>query len=480
MVALLHISDLHRSSDDPVLNSELIAALANDKGRWPTALATGPDLIVVSGDVIQGVGLGAPDHDRQLEEQYAEATRFLEELTDRFLGGDRSRVVIVPGNHDVDWNCARIAMELVGDPDAAGLKAHLPALAFDPRSDYRWDWHDQKLLKIADRSGYVARQEHFQRFRRTFYGGVTPDPLAHDPDLFFREYPAFDLSITGFSSWFGNDCYCTVGAFDPEAMARARDLIAASSCSVHIAVWHHSLAGPPSRNDYLDVTSVQKLVDYGYRVGLHGHQHQADASVMTLRLPTAEEMALVSAGSLCVGPGGLAPGVHRQYNILDVQPARSSVRVHIRQAIGPLIFAESRRIELGNEEYVDLSWTHASASKPRVSEETRKLDEAFRAYAEKHLERAAEILSDVSAGSGPARTLKIQVLMDLRRDAELLDLLQEPRTADELMILTDALCHVRQYQRAREAALEGADRFALSADLWAQIEARIEVAEMAQ
>jgi hypothetical protein len=200
---------------------------------------------------------------------------------------------------------------------------------------------------------------------------------------------------------------------------------------------------------------------------------------MTLKLPTAEEMALISAGSLCVGPRELPPGVHRQYSVLDLQPSRNVVRVHIREAIGPLIYAESKRIELGNKDSVELSWTTTSTSRPRMTEETEMLDEAFRAYAEKDLEKAAQILAGLSVGSGPGRALKIQVLTDLERRSELIDLLQEPRSADELMVLIEAVCGVRSYQRARDVLREGSERFGLSPDISAQIEAKIDVAEIA-
>ena len=114
-----------------------------------------------------------------------------------------------------------------------------------------------------------------------------------------------------------------------------------------------------------------------------------------------------------------------------------------------------------------------------MTEETEMLDEAFRAYAEKDLEKAAEILSGISVGSGPGRALKIQVLTDLDRRSELIDLLQEPRSADELMVLIEALCGVRLYQRARDALREGSGSFRLSPDISAQIEAKIDVAEIA-
>ena len=109
MYSFLHISDLHRSPADPITNAELISALVADRDRYraedPPVPA--PDAIVVSGDIVQGIPLGLPDFAKQLAEQYEVAEEFLADLSRRFLGGDRSRVIIVPGNHDIDWNTAR-------------------------------------------------------------------------------------------------------------------------------------------------------------------------------------------------------------------------------------------------------------------------------------------------------------------------------------------------------------------------------------
>ena len=50
---------------------------------------------------MRGVPLGVADYELQLADQYQEAMRFLEELTERLLAGDRDCLVLVPGNHDV-------------------------------------------------------------------------------------------------------------------------------------------------------------------------------------------------------------------------------------------------------------------------------------------------------------------------------------------------------------------------------------------
>ena len=119
MYCILHITDLHRSETDPISNEELISALLSDResfNREDPPIAW-PQAIVVSGDIIQGVPLGAPDASATLAAQYDTAHDFLIKLTDRFLGGDRSNVVIVPGNHDIDWNVARAAMIEVAEAE---------------------------------------------------------------------------------------------------------------------------------------------------------------------------------------------------------------------------------------------------------------------------------------------------------------------------------------------------------------------------
>src|SRR5258708_170016 len=110
--SILHISDLHRSPTDPISNDELISALVSDRNRYVTEKPSirAPDAIVVSGDIIQGVLLGTAEYETALAEQYATAETFLDELVKRFASNDRSRVVIIPGNHDVDWNTAFNAM----------------------------------------------------------------------------------------------------------------------------------------------------------------------------------------------------------------------------------------------------------------------------------------------------------------------------------------------------------------------------------
>ena len=79
----------------------LIESLLADRDAYPINRIPTPDAVVVSGDLIYGASLGAPDYRENVQQQYEVAIEFLVDLTERFLDGDRSRVVIAPGNHDL-------------------------------------------------------------------------------------------------------------------------------------------------------------------------------------------------------------------------------------------------------------------------------------------------------------------------------------------------------------------------------------------
>src|SRR5437867_6953815 len=117
MFTIMHISDLHRSPTHPISNDELISTLVVDRERQlrERQSINSINAIIVTGDIIQGVPLGFEDYTTELRQQYEVALTFLIELADRFLGGDRSHVILLSGNHDVDWNVARNAMTLVDE-----------------------------------------------------------------------------------------------------------------------------------------------------------------------------------------------------------------------------------------------------------------------------------------------------------------------------------------------------------------------------
>ena len=134
---LLHISDLHRTSTPRLGNDELLSAILSDTKRWDKEGIPHPEVIVVSGDLIQGTSVDHPNADSEIASQYAEVRTFLQQLTDEVVDSDPLRVIIVPGNHDVLWGRSLQAMNpLETYPDGIGVKA------FEAHSTIPWNWKE--------------------------------------------------------------------------------------------------------------------------------------------------------------------------------------------------------------------------------------------------------------------------------------------------------------------------------------------------
>lgn len=57
------------------------------------------EFIVVCGDLAEGAN--GEDAEEKIVKQYQEVESFLDKLVRHFLNGDKSRIIIVPGNHDL-------------------------------------------------------------------------------------------------------------------------------------------------------------------------------------------------------------------------------------------------------------------------------------------------------------------------------------------------------------------------------------------
>jgi len=437
-------------------NDTLFALIDADSNRWRLEGIESPDLLIASGDVVQGVPMDATDFHTELTGQYEEAHDFLVRLTERFFDGDRQRVVVVPGNHDVCWPMSRSAMQpLSTTPDRIESRGLLPA------SGVRWDWNEQQAFEIAGVDQYDNRLTHFREFRRNFYQDVTPNPLRHDQDLLHIEWEDLDLMAVGFSSWHGNDCFCPVGDIEPRLLAAAQGLVAESEMSTAVAVWHHNIAGGPHDRDYMDDRVVHRLIDAGFVLGLHGHQHRADAAPYELRLPNMSSMCVVSAGSLCVGDAEIPTGENRQFNLVDVQPYEQTVTIHVRQMSGSGLFARANKMEFGGNPYLTLELPMALSRAVNPGSVSRLIDEAFAEIAEGGHDRAIGLLDRAErrgATTDLTRIPRLEAYSGCGKTNAVIDLIGgEPRSADEVAQLVAALVTSERHDEA-QTFLEQSDR----------------------
>ena len=164
-ISILHISDLHKNEGDDFKN--LYQKMVDDCDRYVKLGIEKPNIIVVSGDLIRG---GKPD---EIIQQYVEAKNFLEDLTEFFLNKDKSRIVIVPGNHDVDWNVTKslmIPLANESDEEKKDYKKTLDLFLRERAPKVRWNWDDQRLYSFKDDRAYDTRFRFFLIFTTPFMG----------------------------------------------------------------------------------------------------------------------------------------------------------------------------------------------------------------------------------------------------------------------------------------------------------------------
>ncbi len=232
--------------------------------------------------------------------------------------------------------------------------------------------------------------------------------------------------------------------------------------NLRVAVWHHSIEGPPYRSDYMDVDIVRGMIGRGFRLGLYGHQHKAQVVPHQVWLPDRERMAVVSAGSLCAGASELPTGVHRQYNILEIAPDFQSVRVHVRAMAVANLFSRGHLMDFGGTSFAELDWTlprnlggvkvDADAVRVRVA-----IERAEKAVKTADPRQAVELLTPLSLLPGSyQRELILTAASDAEEWRVVIDVTNPPATIPELVLRIEAFSRSGDL----DSALAALDTFA--------------------
>ncbi|MBX5192782.1 hypothetical protein HJB86_28515 [Rhizobium sp. NZLR3b] len=444
--SILHLSDLHRDLTDEIPNAWLIDSIERDlqtiaKEQHPVLH---PTLCVVSGDLIYGVHPSAPDAEGELKRQNAQALEFLIELTDRLFGGNRDRLVLIPGNHDVAFTKVKISSAPVPMPKNAAEKAALVREFFSANTKLRWSWSDLSFHRIVDSNIYQSRLSHFCDLYEQFYQGQRTYSTEPESQFDLFDFPGQKLSILALNSCHNNDPWRRAGQINSTALANAcRQLRSPRRAGWTLgATWHHNLVGGPSQDDYLDPEFLQLLIDSGVSLGLHGHQHRSEYFDERYRLgPQARKMTIVSAATLCAGPNNLSPGTPRGYNVIEIDNEAWTARLHQRQMVnlqfnmpawGPGHFVDT------NASFVEFELSPPAESRPAGLDRDYALESASAHLGSGEWEKVLEILADLQADS-MARRMRLKALEELDSPPRTIAIIKEPTDIAEAVILGHAL-----------------------------------------
>lgn len=295
---LLHLSDLHFSA-------------ADQPERWHSALAEDLrrelrverlDALVLSGDIV----------DRGRITGYTAAERFIASVCGEFHV-PRDRVVLVPGNHDIDRNASDRAVRAV-----------------------RTRPHDftvgDRRYAIVDPSAYAGRLAGFAEF----FANTLGQPYPLDPRDQARLWVWDDLGVVvlGLSSVGEIDGLRPGNAtIDDAALSRAlASLRGAHDEFLKIAVFHHPLDSP-GEDRLRDAKFLERLAVAGFSLVLHGHVHQADNRLFRYdRTAKGRRIEVVGAGTFGARSAELPTGCPWQYNLLRFTDDRVRVETRRREA----------------------------------------------------------------------------------------------------------------------------------------------------
>lgn len=333
-ISILHISDLHRSKDREITNEALLTSLLNDRDHYTTEspLVKAPDIIIVSGDVIRGSG--DDDTGKEIKRQYDQALAFMNELTDQFLDGDKSRIIIIPGNHDIDWKYSKESMAKV-DPeqykDNQGAQKRYLKNAINEQTKIRWSWNDLSFYEIKEEEVYGKRLEAFATFYSAFYEGKRNYPLNPTEQYDIFDIPEFEITVLALNSCFNNDHLKTMGDINPVCLAAPYKSLKEfrKKGRLLLATWHHNTKGLPYAFDYMDSSKMKNLIDLEVPLGFHGHQHKTEIINEFNNIMDQKRIVVFSAGTLCSGPEELPTGHNRQYNIVELQKITGSTKIKV-------------------------------------------------------------------------------------------------------------------------------------------------------
>ncbi|MBN1889891.1 MAG: metallophosphoesterase [Thermoflexales bacterium] len=286
----LHLSDLHfRPSQSYNANIVLKSLLQDVKERLQDGLK--PDLIVVTGDVAFS---GQAD-------EYQLAGEFFDALL-KTTGLGRSRLFVVPGNHDVDRRLISFGAAAIGksltDRDKVNTLLDTP----------------------ADRQLVMSRFNGYADWFTAFFA----PKLSFDDERYFYVHKikvgGKQLALLGLNSaWLcASDQDKAEGLLIGERQARAA-LEQAQGADLKIALLHHPF-------DWLrdfDQDDSATLLHNGCDFILHGHLHKNYAT----RLTTPDSTAMVLACGACYETRDFP----NMINWVQIDPDDGTGTVHLRR-----------------------------------------------------------------------------------------------------------------------------------------------------
>jgi hypothetical protein len=309
---LLHLTDLHAeagTTDFDALWSGVETSIPNEV-----------DFVVISGDIASAAAQG----------DYQVALKFIRKRLFRLVGERQERIIIVPGNHDIDWSCAP-GRPLDGssemDKGRRDFERSLEASAyrFDPDAPDK-PGAGYEITGAA----YNQRFANYQAFVDEWYEDRLGSPHrhqqltapSHESHWSAHVFPEQDVSFYGLSTCSHTD-RCARGArLTAAPLQSVARHMRTHRTRINVAVWHHGLTAERGARDFLTTEELGLIFNSGFALGIHGHTHADEQTNLWSHFRS--HFPVIATGSFGADAAHLPQGKSNQFSLIEIDGARVS------------------------------------------------------------------------------------------------------------------------------------------------------------
>jgi 3',5'-cyclic AMP phosphodiesterase CpdA len=329
LMYILHLSDLHITTPEQanLWHTQLAADLYNDL-NLPQL-----DALILSGDIAN----------YSTEAEYQAANQFLDNFR-RDFPLQPEQIILVPGNHDLNWKLAKKAYQLI---DRDEYNGELKEGSYIKES--------ASVIRVRDEAAYQQRFTYFSQFYETIKG--QPYPLEYHQQATLDYLKEQNLLILGLNSaWQLDHHYTSRAGINMEALSEALTEIRRTSDYRHclkIAVWHHPLDST-GEDRITDQGFLEQLAVNGFRFFLHGHIHKAETSLFRYDMSSdGRKLDRICAGTFGAPVREWVPGYPLQYNLLKLEGETLRVRTRRREELNGSWKPDARWLQGGGQMPLD-------------------------------------------------------------------------------------------------------------------------------
>jgi hypothetical protein len=202
----------------------------------------------------------------------------------------------------------------------------------------------------------------------------------------------------------------------------------------------------------MDPDIIQNLIDRGFSLGLHGHQHRPQ--FLDTRFHYQDQggrrITVISAGTLCGGPSFRFGGA---YNIIELDTEKRTGLLHLREMQNDNLLLPiwgRRSLPPHTKGYLEFQYDPPPDPRVRVNRQTATLIAAQNLYNVGNYRDAADALAGLANSDSLARRLYLDCLLQLRDMPALINHFNPPLSDIEAIHVMDTLWSENQRNRLKE------------------------------